>query len=223
MVGRTYFERGDKKNRNVIQSTVTKVTNGSPMQQNMSTIGYELKCVESYDVTITKTKQIKTVQKVKFFFIKSTREHIFTEQTVERMSNITERYVKFPSQNVTVEPFSKMNVTFNFIQYDDINVYFMDFLVGNTTMFSHPKIVNGNLVFVQTSLFEILQKYPGFVPTIKYENDRMLKLDENKEQFILRNFLTTEKMTNYGVDVIFSKAEKLSEWCKGWRDSFIKK
>lgn len=210
-VGKQYIGRADRQQKIVIQSSDTEIANISPVQQNVSTVSYFLKCIENYEVTITKTTQIRTEEKINLWLYKRTKTHTFTQKEVEKMGETTERTVYFPSQNITIEPFSKMSVTFNFFQYDDINNYFLDFQIADNSTFTHLDVINNGVGFVKKPLGEFLQKHIEFISTLKYENDTMLKLVEKYGKFILRNFPTTEKVTNYGVDVIFGKVTSLAE------------
>lgn len=100
-----------------------------------------------------------------------------------------------------------MNVTFNFFQYDDINNYFVDFEIAKNSTISHPEVdAKSNVVFVKKPLGDFLTKNVDFLPTLKYENDTVLKLVESDDKLILKNFPMSEKITGYGVDVVFGKA-----------------
>lgn len=211
LVGREYIGRGEKQPKVVIQSTDTEISNASPVQQNISTVSYVLKCIENYELTITKTTQIRTEKTIDLFFYKKTTTTTFTKKDVERTGTTAERTVQFPSQNVTVEPLSKLNVTFNFVQYDDINNYLIDFQIADNSTLSHLDVVGNDVVFVQTPLGEFLRKNIPFISTLKYDDAKMLKLIEKDGKFILKNFPTSETITNFGVDVIFGKATSLAE------------
>lgn len=211
-VGKEYVGRGDKQQKIVIQSSDIEIANTSPIQQNISTISYTLSYVQNYEITITKTTQIRTEKTVGIGPFKSTKTHTFTQKDVERTGETIERTMYFPSQNVTVEPLSKMNVTFNFVQYDDIIDYFLDFQIAENSTFSHLDVVDNNVVFLNKTLGSFLQTHREFLSTLKYENDTMLRLIEKDGKFILKNFPATEKITNIGVNVVFGKATNITEF-----------
>lgn len=210
-VGKWFIGRGDKQKKLIIQSTDTEVVNASPAQQNVSTIGYKLDCIKNLEITVTKTTRIKSERKIGIGFLSVRKTKIETHTDVTRTGETHEHVVHFPSQNITVEPFSKMNVTFDFHRHEDINNYLLDFQIADNSVLSHLDIVNNALVFVKKPLGEFLQKNLQFISTLKYEDDMMLKLIEKNGQFILKNFPATEKITNYGVDVTFGKATKLTK------------
>lgn len=211
MIGKWFIGRADKRNKLVIQSTDTEVANASPVQQNVTTIGYNLDCIQNLEITVTKTTRIKTERKINLLFFSITKTKIETHTEVLRTGETRERTVHFPSQNITVEPFTKMNVTFNFHHHEDVNNYLIDFQIADNSTFTHLDVVNNTVVFVKKPLGDFLKENAKFISTLKYEDDMMLRLIEKNGKFILKNFPTTEKIANYGVDVIFGKATKLTE------------
>lgn len=210
-VEKYFIGRGDKQKKLIIQSTDTEVVNASPVQQNVSTISYTLDCIKNLEITITKTTQIKSERKIGIGFLSHTKTQIETHTEVTRTGETHEHIVHFPSQNITVEPFSKTNVTFNFYTHEDINNYLLDFQIADNSTLSYLDVVNNAVVFVKKPLGDFLQKHVKFISTLKYEDDMMLKLIEKDGKFIVKNFPTSEKITNFGVDVIFGKVTKLLE------------
>lgn len=189
----------------------TAIANGSPSQQNVTSVGYSLKSIQTYEATITKTTQIRSEVTINLFFVKIKHTVTFTQKEVVKIAQWNETSTHFPVQNITVEPFSKMNVTFNFYQYDDINNYFLHFEIASNSTISHPEFdeSTGRLVFVRKSLSEFLLNHVDFVSTLTYQHENMLKLEVNDEKFVLKNFPSSEKITGYGVDVVFGRAEKV--------------
>lgn len=211
MVGKRYLGRVDNRKKLIIQSTDTEVANASPVQQNVSSISYKLDCIQNLEVTVTKTTRMKSEWRINLFFFSIGKAQIKTQEEVSRTGETREHTVHFPSQNITVEPFSKMNVTFNFHHHEDVNRYLVDFQIAANSTFSHLDWVNNAVVFVKKPLGDFLKKHTKFISTLKYEDDMMLRLIEKNGKFILKNFPTTEKIANYGVDVIFGKATKFAE------------
>lgn len=210
MVEKWFIGRANQRKKLIIQSTDTEVANASPVQQNVTTVGYKLDYIQNVEITITKTTQIKTEQKINLLFFSITKTKIETQTEVSRTGETSEHTVQFPSQNITVEPFTKMNVTFNFHHHEDINNYLVDFEIAENSTFTHLDVVNNSVVFVQKPLGDFLKEHTKFISTLKYDDDMMLRLIEKNGKFILKNFPTTEKIANYGVDVIFGKATKLT-------------
>lgn len=69
---------------------------------------------------IEKTTQIRSEKSINLWFYKRKQVVTFPQKEVEKIGEINETMTYFPAQNITVEPLSKMNVTFTFYQYDDI-------------------------------------------------------------------------------------------------------
>lgn len=210
--GKHFIGRGERQNKLIIHSTNTEISNTSPVQQNVSTVSYKLDCIRNLEITITKTTQIKSERKIGIGFLSFSKTKIDTKTEVTRTGETQEHTVYYPSQNITVEPFSKMNVTFNFYRHEDINNYLLDFQIANNSIFSHLDVVDNVLVFAKKPLGDFLQKHVKFISTLKYDDDMMLKLIEKDGKFILKNFPASEKITNFGVDVIFGKATSLPKF-----------
>lgn len=205
-----YIGRGNRKNKIVIQSTDTEMANNSPSKQSIRSISYFLKCIQSLQVTITKTTQIYSEKSVNLFIFKSKSAFTFTHKEEETTRETNETTIIFPSQNITVAPRTRMNVTFDFFQYDDINNYFVDFEIAGNSTISHPEVDGSNVVFVKKPMDEFLQKHVDFLSTIQYENDNMIKIEAHENKFILKNFPTSETITGYGVDVVFGSTMSTS-------------
>lgn len=210
-VQKWFIGRANPQKKLIIQSTDTEVANASPAQQNVSTIGYKLDCIKNLEITVTKTTRIKSERKIGLGFFSFSKTKIETHTEVTRSGETHEHIVHFPSQNITVEPFSKMNVTFNFHHQEDTNNYLLDFQIADNSTFTHLDVVNNAVVFVKKPLGDFLKEHDKFLSTLKYEDDMMLRLIEKNGKFILKNFPATEKIANYGVDVVFGKATKLTE------------
>lgn len=207
-----YIGRDNRINKVVIQSTDTEVENNSPSKQIIRSISYFLNCIQSLQVTITKTAQIYSEKVINLLIFKLKSSFTFTNKVEETRSETNETTIFFPTQNITVGPMMKMNVTFNFFQYDDINNYSVDFeFAGNSTI-SHPEVGDdSNIIFVKKPMDNFLQNHIDFLSTIEYENDNMIRIEAQENKFILRNFPTSEQITGYGVDVVFGSTMSLSE------------
>lgn len=211
-VEKHFIGRGDRPEKLIIQSTDTEIVNTSPIQQNVSTVGYKLDCIQNVEITVTKTTQIRSERRIGLgFLFLNLKTKIDTKTEVTRTGETHEHIVYFPSQNITVEPFSKMNVTFNFYRSEDIHNYLLDFQIADNSIFSHLDVVNNGVGFVKKPFGDFLQKHAKFISTLKYDDDMMLKLVEKEGKFIMKNFPASEKITKFGVDVIIGKATKLSK------------
>lgn len=205
-----YIGRVDKQNKIVIHSTDAEAVNNSPSKQEVTTVGYSVKATQYYEATVTKTYEISSSAEIKLKFLNFGAAFKFGKTTSETRKSSNETTLNAPSQRIVVEPFSKINVTFNFDQYNDINSYFLDFEISNDTTITHPELnANSIVVFVTKPLFSFLQAHVDFLPTIKYENENDLKIQAREGKFVLSNFPATETITNFGVDVVFGKPEEI--------------
>lgn len=207
-----FVGKGERINKVVIQSADTEVVNSSPAPQITSTVAYFLKCIQYYEMVITKTKKIRTEKKINLVFYRKRKVVEITETEVSKYSETNETTIGFPSQNITTDPFTRMNVTFNFFQFDDVINYSLDLEIALNSTISHPEVdANSNVVFVKKELGDFLQKHVDFLPTLKYPNDTVIQIvekEDNGQKFILKNFPSSEKITGYGVDVTFGRAAK---------------
>lgn len=205
-----YVGRADKQNKIVVHSTDAEVVNNSPTRQEVNTVSYSITVTQYFEVTVTKTLFISSSASITLKFLKLGAEFKFTKTTSQTKKTSNETTLEAPSQRVVVDPYSKMNVTFNFYQYEDINNYFLDFEIAPDSTITHPDVdAASNVIFTKKPLGDFLVKHADFLPTMKYENDTMIKIESRDGKFVLRNIPATEKITNFGVDVVFGKSEEI--------------
>lgn len=211
-VGREYVGRGDKLNKIVFHSADTEVENNSASQQRITGRSFALTMTTNYEVVFTKAKDSHSESGSNYWVYRKKSSVSFTETEVKKYTETNITTMHFPSQNITVAPFTKMNTTFNFFQYEDVNNYLLDFEVAANSTLTHPELdANSKVISVSKPLGDFLVKHIAFLPTIKYESETVLKLVEIEGKFVLKNMPTTEKLTNYGFDVVFGRVEKLNE------------
>lgn len=195
----------------VVHSTDAEVVNNSPSKQEVNTVSYSIKVTQYFEVTVTKTLYLASEASISLKFLKLGAEIKFTQTTSQTQKTSNETTLEAPSQKVVVDPYTKLNVTFNFYQYEDINSYFLDFEIAPNSMISHPDVDdNSNIVFVKRPLGDFLKKHADFLKTMKYENETMIKIEARDDKFVLRNIPASEKLTNFGVDVVFGKPEEIT-------------
>lgn len=205
-----YVGRADKQNKIIIHSTDTEAVNNSPSKQEVQTVSYSIKVTQYYEVVITKTSDISSEVGITIAFLRFGLAFKFAKTTKETKRASNETTLEAPSQKVVVDPYTKLNVTFNFYQYNDINKYYLDFEIGKNSTIYHPDVdARSNVVFVKKPIGEFLEKNVDFLSTLSYEHDTDIKIEAKEDKFILRNFPATEKLTNFGVDVVYGKPEEI--------------
>lgn len=91
-----------------------------------------------------------------------------------------------------------------------LNNYFLHIeIVKSSTILHSADEFTGRVVCVRKSLSEFSLNDIDFLSTLTYQHENMLKIEVNDEKFVLKNFPSSEKITNYGVDVVFGRAEKV--------------
>lgn len=205
-----YAGREDKQNQIVIHSTDSEAVNNSPSKQEITTVGYSIKVMQYFEATVTKTTEITSNAEISIKFLKFGAGFKFSKTTSETRKTSNETTFDAPSQKIQVDPYSKINVTFNFYQYEDINKYFLDFVIDKGSTITHPDVdANSNVVFVKNPLGAFLDKNVEFLGTMTYPNDTDIKLAARDGKFVLRNIPATERLTNFGVHVVFGKSEPI--------------
>lgn len=211
-VGRDYVGRGDRINKIVFHSADTEAENYSQSQQVVTSIPYFITMTKSFEVVFTHTGKTYSEDKTNYWVYKKKSSITFTQEEQQKYSETNETTIHYPSQSITIGPFTKLNTTFNFFQYDDVNNYFLHFQIADNSPLTHPELnVNATVITVTKPLGDFLKNHIAFLSTLKYESDSALKLVENAGKFILKNVPTTEKLTNYGVDVSLGKAKKIED------------
>lgn len=195
----------------VIHSTDAEAVNNSPSKQEVTTVGYSIKATQYNEATITKTNSITSEIGIQIYFLKFGVSFTFGKSTSETRKSSNESIINVPPQKIVVDPYTKINVTYNFYQYEDINTYFLDFVTGEKSIITHPDVDSkSNVHFAKKPLVEFLKKNVDILPKLRYETDKDLKIIEKDGKIVLKNLPATQKLTNFGVDVVFGKPEKIA-------------
>lgn len=210
--GRKYVGRGDKLNKIGFYSADTEIENNSQSQQIVAGRPFFLTINRCFEVIFTKTKNAYSENKIDYWVYKKKSSITFTQKEEEKYTENNITTINFPSQNIVAAPLTKMNTTFNFFQYDDVNHYLLDFEIAMNSKLTHPELDrNSNVINVHKPLGDFLKKHIDFLSTMKYESKTALKLVEREGKFVLKNFPTIEKLTNYGFDAVFGRVENLKK------------
>lgn len=207
---------GERRNKKVTESLSTTLINNSTSKIEASTEPKQLNVVQNFEVNIRKTGRMWCdAPKEISFTAASNLIFNFTKNWLEDVgtSNLSQPFVlhAFP-QSVTLNPMTKMNVTYNFYQYEQSIEYSFDFELFKSSTIKHPNVGgNGNVVFTTSSLLDFLQKHLELVKNLKYASSTSIRLESIAEnRFTLRNFPATEKITNFGVELIYGKPEPIT-------------
>lgn len=214
----------DKLNKSVIHSSDSTVENKSPVRQEAQTIAYSITTTKFMSVTITKTHEFSSSASIGIKWFSLSADYKFTKTTSETRNKTETMKVDAPSQKVTLDPHTKMNVTYNFYQYDAVYSYFLDFEIDPKSTFTQPdyrymyygdaNCCSPCLLFktanVLTSPVDaFLKQNKDALQSVKYKNDSVVQIVEKNGKFILKNIPATETVRNFGVDVVFGPAEPI--------------
>lgn len=214
----------DKLNKIIIHSSDTQVENRSPSIQEASSPSYSISVSRSVSVTITKTHDFSASAGIQIAFFNASASYKFTKTETVTSDESESLTVTAPSQKIILGPKTKMNVTYNFYQYDDIYSYFLDFELDDKSTFSRPNfryMYYGDsncckpcLLFkTSTTIDSSLKTFFGenidALRNVAYKNETVVKIQEKDGKFILRNIPATEKMQNFGIEVVYGEAEPI--------------
>lgn len=205
-----YNGRSSKQNKIVVHSTDAEAVNNSPSKQEIKTVRYSMKVTQYSEATVAKSIFVSSDVSITIYFVSFGVGFKFGKSSTETKKNSNTTTLDVPSQTVVVDPYTKINVTFNFYQYEDINNYMLDFVIGKGSIITHPDVdASSNIHFVKQPLDEFLKKNVDILPKLRYENDKAVKVSERDGKLVLQNLPATEKLSNFGVDVVFGKSEPI--------------
>lgn len=221
-----FISTQEKLNKVVFHSSDTFVSNNSTLKQQANTISYSLSVTKTDTASVTITSEIRSKAEIKIpFFGTASLEFSISASGTQTQSQSVEYTITAPSQTIALDPKTKMNVTFHFYQYYDINTYFLDFVVDDSAMISlpnyrqdtyygDPKCCEPCLLFKRDNtvfypLNSFLRQNPDMLGRVYYENVTSVRLEEKDGKFILRNFPATEKIMNFGIDIIYGAPEPI--------------
>lgn len=224
-----YAGTKEKLNKIVIHSSDSQVINNSPVRQEASTIAYAVGVIKSVSTAITKTHEFSATAGISISFFKTSATYKFDKSNTVETKTSEKFNVQAPSQKVTLDPFTKMNVTYHFYQYDDIYDYFLDFEIDGKSMmtrpdfrymyYGDPNCCSPCLLFktanvITSPLNTFLKENIAALQSIAYKNATVVKVEEKNGKFILRNIPAMETVRNFGVDIIYGTAEKIDSGMK---------
>lgn len=211
-------------NKKPIHSSDTQIINNTPLSQEASSVAYSATVTKTTSVTITKTHGFGATAGITIFFLNFGGSYRFDRSKSIQNTTTETSTVTAPSQKVILEPFTKVNVTYNFYQYDDVYKYLLDFEIDEKSSMTRPdfrymyygdlKCCEPCLLFktsnvIRSPLKRFFKENNDAFQSIVYKNDTVVKVEQENGKFILRNIPAIEKIQNFGVDIIYGTAEKL--------------
>lgn len=229
-----FFSKRDKLNKIVIHSSDATVSNNSPNKQDAYTISYSYSVIETNSMTASLTTTISGKVEVEIPFLNKWKlkfdlSYSNSHTAAETQSRSMEYTITAPPQKVSLDPYTKMNVTFDFYRYYDIYDYWLDFVVDDSSTITFPNYMEamyyGNTLdccdqncFLykneNTKIFNfkrfIHDNSVNIVNKWLYE-DNLIKFEQKDDKLIMRNLgRTTEKVMNFGVDIYFNPLQSIN-------------
>lgn len=204
-----YVSISESENKNVTHSETQTLQNNSTSKLEVTTEPVHLNVTQEFDVSIGKTGGILCEGEKSIPFTAS-ENHMFnfTKSLVETSKRNQSFMVNAAPEKVVLKPMTKMNVTFNFYQYQQNIMYLFDFELDKSSVIKHPGVKGDNVMFIKTPLLDFLQSHIDFVKNLQFATPSAVKLEILADnRFILRNFPAVETITNFGVDVIHEDPE----------------
>lgn len=210
-----YIERGEKQKKNVIHSVNVTIWNNSTSQQEVNTPHQDLKVTQNFQVNIRKTDNIAAPDVIMSIYFTGNEilTFNFTKNEMESANRTQIKVVNALPQKVVLDACTKMNVTYNFYEYEEFNYYLLDFeIYDGLSTINHPDVdANSNVIFVKSNLINFLKTHVEFVQNLKFKNSIVIRLySAGNDRFFLQNFPTTETIKNFGVDIVYGEPEGIN-------------
>lgn len=210
-----YIHRGEQINKKVIQSLNVTIENNSTSKQEFETPLQSFTGTQNFQVNISKTgyASSKTSISIPFTCDGSLSFTFYKNDTETKDKNQTTVFYAFP-QSIPLNPLEKINVTYNFYQYEEFNYYYLEFVISSTSNISHPDVdSDNNVFFTKTSLNTFLAAHTDFRQNLKYKNSTVIRFINfsGNSTFGLKNFPAIERIRNFNVDVEFGEPEDIYE------------
>lgn len=211
-----YVGRGNQANRKLYHSTTVNVINNSTEKRDLTASMKDYDVTQVFHVDINKTGHLKTRERGIFIPFTADEPLRFTFYKSDVLSaNQRQLFsLKETPRKVTLNPFTKRNVTYNIFQYDEFNHYRMDFYIDENSVINHPSVDRWSgqkVIFVKTHLLEFLKAHDRLVPSLKFKNSTgiILRKSSDGKGFSLDNFPAVEKITNFEVETVCSATESI--------------
>lgn len=198
------------ENKQLIESYDLTISNNSTSKAEVNTQLQYLNVDQTYEVNISKTGYIHGTTSIPF------TSNTAMKFTFDKNSTITSNLVQpltvyALEQKVTLEANTKMNVTYNFYQYEEYANYFIDLDILESSVIKHPAVGENSVVYIaSTPLYTFLQTHQAFIQTIKYTNPIGIKILQVGDRFKLKNVPAIEKIINYSVELEYGKPENIT-------------
>lgn len=202
--GKYLFDVGDKQNKQVVNSSSTTLINDGTEKIEVSSEFQSWTVEQNFQVSVSKTDRISSEATKSFAFTASQSIEInFTGQSVETGSiNQTTVFFAQP-QTITLDPQTKVDLSYEFYQFEQTSNYHLDFNLDPTSTIKHPAVNDESVViFTSSPLMDFLTSHLEFVKNMKFAPGG-IELIANEEGAQLKNFPASEKVTNFGIDVVF--------------------
>lgn len=211
---KSYIGHEGPINKKIVHSFNITISNNGTSTRDFETPFQNMTFTQNFQLNISKTAYVTSNNVV--ITRSFTPDHdfliVFGKNDTETTSiNATMVVNAFP-QTIKLEPGENINVTYNFYEYEELNYYTIGLSMDSTSYISHPTLdAHGlNVIFSKT----LLSEHPNLVRNLKYHNVYGIRMDfvEKKTQIgasecILKNFPATERIVNYGVDLVYGERE----------------
>lgn len=206
-----FIRVGEIRNKTVHHSETITLINDSASKVEAYTEPKQLDVVQHFEVNIDKTGGIGCGSEKEIPFTAATNLVFnFTKNNLETSSQSQPFVVHALPQRVILKPMTKMNVTYQFYQYEQNIEYLFDFELFETSSIKHPGVHGNNVMFIKSPLIPFLTSHVEMIKNLKYANPNSIRLEPIAEKrFMLRNFPANEKITNFGVELKYGKPESI--------------
>lgn len=197
-------KRRDKLNKTLIYSSDTFVSNENPEKQEVTSAPFSRSVTKTDEISVRPNTEMTSEMKIQVPIKENANiEFKLNGPSTQTKSNTDQLTIAASSHRITLDPFTRMNVTFDFYQYEEISDYSLDFQLDESSAFTHPdyskniyygdRTCCGNcFLFKDTATKTIpflafLRENRDIIKSITYGNESVMRLEEINGRFILRN------------------------------------
>lgn len=218
-----YIGRREKLNKIVILSSNTVIANDSPLKQDFQTAPLTMTFMKTDEMCVGFAAEMFMETEINIPFVSSTSLGFKLNGSSSQIKSQSELLtVTAPTRTVTLDPFTKVNVTFNFYQYEDVSNYYLDFALDDSSTISYPDFhedvyygdprccehcllfKNNKTISTRLDVF-LRDNHDLFEDALKKcSDDKDVKIERVDDKLIVRNFAnSTETIMNFGVDIVY--------------------
>lgn len=214
-----------------INSIDSTTFNNSTIQRDVNLISHSLKVNKTSEISISNITEILSTTEIQIpisyiYDGPNGPNYRFEFNGSSPVTKIqtNEILLTVPPFNIPIHPMTKIDVTYNFYQYDYIAYNLLDFVIDVSSNIVIPdyekdiyygdvKCCEACFLFKQTEtkslpLIDFLHQNRELFEKLDSVNGTTVGFEENEQTFILKNVPATERVATFGVEIVFKNSSQ---------------